>query len=67
LPLVLHQEKATVWEMGTSGLTVNKMGVATFSSTHQYLSLTEPIKVMMTGLVNKVFPDQKFYLIVHLS
>jgi hypothetical protein len=62
LPQVLHQEKATAWEMGTYDLTVSKTGAATFSSTHQYLSLTVPIKVMMTGLVNKVFIGQKIIL-----
>ena len=55
LPQVLHQEKATPWKMGTYDLTVNKIGDAVFSSTHKYLSLTVPIKVLMTGQVNKEF------------
>jgi hypothetical protein len=39
--------------MGTYDLTVNKTGGAVFSSTHQYLSLTVPIKIVITGQVNK--------------
>jgi hypothetical protein len=62
LPQVLHQEKATPWQMGTYDLTVNKTGGAVFSSTHKYLSLTVPIKVVMTGQVNKEFLGQKIAL-----
>ena len=62
LPQVLHQEKTKAWEMGTYDLTVNKTGGAIFSSTHKYLSLTVPIKVVMTGQVNKEFLRQKILL-----
>ncbi|WP_339724462.1 hypothetical protein [uncultured Paraglaciecola sp.] len=62
LPKVLHQEQARPWQMGTYDLTVHKTAGATFSSTHNYLSLTVPIKVMMTGLVNKAFLGQKILL-----
>lgn len=62
LPQVLHQEKSTPWQMGTYDLTVNKTGGAAFSSTHKYLSLTVPIKVVMTGQVNKEFLGQKILL-----
>lgn len=62
LPQVLHQEKATPWQMGTYDLTVHKTSGAIFSSTHKYLSLTVPIKVMMTGQVNKEFLGQKILL-----
>jgi hypothetical protein len=62
LPNLLHQEKATPWQMGTYDLTVNKTGGAIFSSTHQYLSLTVPIKVIMTGQVNKELFGQKILL-----
>lgn len=62
LPHVLHQEKATPWKMGTYDLTVNKIGGAEFSSTHKYLSLTVPIKVLMTGQVNREFLGQKILL-----
>jgi hypothetical protein len=48
--------------MGTYDLTVNKIGGAVFSSTHKYLSLTVPIKVVMTGQVNKEFLGQKILL-----
>jgi hypothetical protein len=62
LPQVLHQEKATPWEMGTYDLTVNKTGGAVFSSSLNYLSLTVPIKIVMTGQVNKAFLGQKILL-----
>lgn len=62
LPQILHQEKATPWNMGTYDLTVHKTAGAKFSSTHQYLSLTVPMKVIMTGQVNKVFLGQKILL-----
>jgi hypothetical protein len=62
LPQVLHQEKATPWKMGTYDLTVTKTGGVFFSSTHKYLSLTVPIKVVMTGQVNKEFLGQKILL-----
>lgn len=62
LPKVLHQEKATRWQMGTYDLTVHKTGGAIFSSTHRYLSLTVPIKVIMTGQVNKTVLGQKILL-----
>jgi hypothetical protein len=62
LPQILHQEKATPWQMGTYDLTVHKTAGAIFSSTHKYLSLTVPIKVIMTGQVNKEFLGQKILL-----
>jgi hypothetical protein len=62
LPQVLHQEKSTPWKMGTYDLTVNKTGGAVFSSTFKYLSLTVPIKIVMTGQVNKEFLGQKIIL-----
>ena len=62
LPQVLHQEKDTPWNMGTYDLTVNKIGGVVFASTHKYLSLTVPIKVLMTGQVNKEFLGQKILL-----
>jgi hypothetical protein len=62
LPRVLHQEKATPWKMGTYDLTVNKTGGAVFSSTLKNLSLTVPIKIVMTGQVNKEFLGQKILL-----
>lgn len=62
LPQVLHQEKATPWKMGTYDLIVHKTAGAKFSSTHKYLSLTVPIKVMMTGQVNQEFLGQKILL-----
>ncbi|WP_233267370.1 DUF4403 family protein [Paraglaciecola sp. L3A3] len=62
LPKVLHQEKATRWAMGTYDLTVTKTGGAKFSSTHKYLSLTVPVKVVMTGQVNKQLLGQKILL-----
>jgi hypothetical protein len=39
--------------MGTYDLTVNKTGGAVFSSTPKYLGLTVPIKIVITGQVNK--------------
>ncbi|MDU0353544.1 hypothetical protein RS130_06010 [Paraglaciecola aquimarina] len=62
LPHTLHQEKARTWAMGTYDLTVTKIGGAKFSSTHKYLSLTVPIKVVMTGQVNRQLLGQKFLL-----
>lgn len=62
LPQVLHQEKATPWQMGTYDLKVHKTAGAKFSSTHQYLSLTVPVKVTMTGQVNKTVLGQKILL-----
>jgi hypothetical protein len=62
LPKVLHQEKATPWKMGTYDLTVHKTAGAIFSSSNKYLSLTVPIKVIMTGQVNKEFLGQKILL-----
>jgi len=62
LPQILHQEKATPWQMGTYDLTVHKTAGAVFSSTHQYLSLTVPVKVVMTGQVKKEFLGQKILL-----
>lgn len=62
LPLVLYMEKAKPWQMGTYDLTVKKAGGVVFSSTHRYLSLTVPIKVEMTGQVNKEFLGQKILL-----
>ncbi|WP_299080540.1 DUF4403 family protein [uncultured Paraglaciecola sp.] len=62
LPKVLHQEQSTPWQMGTYDLTVYKMGSATFSSTHKYLSLTVPIKVLMRGKVNRKILGQKILL-----
>ena len=62
LPQVLHQEKYTPWKIGTYDLIVNKTGGAVFSSTLKYLSLTVPIKIVMTGQVNKDFLGQKIIL-----
>ena len=62
LPQVLHQEKGTSWKMGTYDLSVYKTGGAIFSSTHKYLSLTVPIKIVMTGQVNRKFLGQKILL-----
>jgi hypothetical protein len=62
LPQVLHQEQATPWKMGSYDLTVHKTAAAKFASTHKYLSLTVPIKVIMTGQVNKEFLGQKILL-----
>ncbi|WP_252731890.1 hypothetical protein [Paraglaciecola arctica] len=62
LPQVLHQEKATPWQMGTYNLTVHKASGAKFFSNQQYLSLSVPIKVMMTGQVNKELFGQKILL-----
>lgn len=62
LPKILHQEKNTPWQMGTYDLTVHKTGGAIFSSTHKYLSLTVPIKVLMKGKVNKKILGQKILL-----
>lgn len=62
LPQVLHQEQATPWKMGTYDLTVHKTAAAKFSSSDKYLSLTVPIKVIMTGQVNKEFLGQKILL-----
>ncbi|MFT6992481.1 MAG: hypothetical protein ACJASL_004481 [Paraglaciecola sp.] len=52
--------------MGTYDLTVNKTGVAVFSRTQKLLSLTAPIKVVMTGQVNKELLGQKYYSIARL-
>jgi len=62
LPKILYQEKTTAWKMGTYDLTVHKIAAPKFSSTHKYLSLTLPIKVIMTGQVNKAFLGQKILL-----
>ena len=62
LPKVLHQEKNTPWQMGTYDLTVHKTGGAIFSSTHKYLSLAVPIKVLMKGHVKRTILGQKILL-----
>lgn len=62
LPKVLHQERSSPWQMGSYDLIVSKTGGAIFSSTHQFLSLTIPIKVLMTGQVNKTLFGQKILL-----
>lgn len=55
LPKILYTEKHTPWKLGFYDLTVKKRGVAAFSSTPQYLSLTLPIEVVIKGQVNRSF------------
>lgn len=62
LPQTLYKETHTPWELGFYDLTVKKRGVAAFSSTPKYLSLTLPIEVVIKGQVNKSFLGSKIIM-----
>ncbi len=53
LPKVLYTEKNKPWELGNYDLVVHKQGGVNFTSTDEWLNLSLPVQVKITGRINK--------------